>query len=133
MHDGPGGLRFTKERRVRRRAEYVRVQSTGQRVTTTHFVFLLAPGPRPEGPSRLGVTASKQVGNAVIRNRIKRLIREAFRLDPGLLPAGVDVVVIARQGADALGQAGLAAEWAKVRTLLGRRARGLGSPGEKRS
>jgi ribonuclease P protein component len=50
--------------------------------------------------SRLGVTVSSQVGNAVIRNRIKRLVREIFRHLRSVLVDPVDVVIIARRGAD---------------------------------
>ena len=46
---------------------------------------------------RLGVTVSRRVGNAVVRNRIKRAVREWFRHRRGELAAGVDLVVIARQ------------------------------------
>ena len=47
--------------------------------------------------SRLGLSVSRKVGNAVVRNRWKRLIREAFRLNRETIPPGVDLVVIPRQ------------------------------------
>ena len=47
--------------------------------------------------SRLGLSVSKRVGNAVARNRIKRLIREAFRLDQHELPSGYDLVCVAKR------------------------------------
>ena len=49
--------------------------------------------------SRLGLSVSRKVGNAVVRNRWKRLIREAFRLSQHKLPAGLDLVVRPRKGA----------------------------------
>lgn len=48
------------------------------------------------GPSRLGVTASRKVGRAVVRNRVKRLVREFFRQYASSIQPPVDVVVIAR-------------------------------------
>ena len=51
------------------------------------------------GFTRLGITASKKTGNAVKRNRTKRLIREFFRLNKSFLPHGYDIVVVAKRGA----------------------------------
>lgn len=45
---------------------------------------------------RIGVTASTRVGNAVVRNRVRRRIREIFRKDRNVLPQSIDLVVIAR-------------------------------------
>lgn len=54
---------------------------------------------REEGaPGRLGITASARVGNAVRRNRIRRLIREAYRTEPALFPDRHDVVVLVTTG-----------------------------------
>jgi ribonuclease P protein component len=76
----------------------------------------------PAGPARLGFIVTRKVGHAVARNRIKRVCRECFRSWDGLLPDGVDLVVVARQGAETLGLAETRAEWAKVSGLLRRRA-----------
>lgn len=62
--------------------------------------------------SRLGITVSRRVGNAVVRNRLKRRVRECYRLKlRAMLPAGVAMVVIARKGAGELG-------WMALRTEL---------------
>jgi ribonuclease P protein component len=128
-----GRGRLGRDRRVRKRAEFSFVQARGLRVSTSHFVLLLAARTAPEGPSRLGFIVTRKVGNAVARNRIRRVCRECFRAWPGLLPEGVDLVVIARQGADELDLAATRAEWSRVSGLLRRRAeealaRGGGGP-----
>ena len=85
---------FGKSQRVRRRAEFQRVFDSGYRVSSRYFTLLFAPGAALS--ARLGIVASKKLGDAVRRNRAKRLIREVFRhLDTP--PAAVDVVVIPRR------------------------------------
>ena len=54
---------------------------------------------KPCGPTRLGITVSRKIGGAVARNRVKRLVREFFRLHYDQLPVSADLVVIARRGA----------------------------------
>lgn len=91
--------RYGKSRRIRKRREFLRIQDKSARFTTRHFILLVAPRPT-EGPCRLGIVASKKVGGAVVRNRIKRLLREAFRTRGELFQDGVDLVIIAKPGAD---------------------------------
>lgn len=119
----PAPRPFPKERRLRRRGDFVRLQPSRTRVHTPHFLLVLGKGPSETTPARLGVTVTRKVGSAVARNRVKRVVREAFRLDPALLPAGVDLVVIAKDGAPALGLADVQREWLEVRPLLQRRAK----------
>lgn len=90
---------------------------------TAHFLLVVGRGPDANGRPRLGVTVTRKVGDAVRRNRVKRVVREAFRLDPALLPLGIDLLVIAKAGAPELGLAQVQAEWSAVRPLLERRAR----------
>lgn len=58
--------------------------------------FVLFARSNEVGSSRLGVTATKKLGNAVVRNRAKRTVREAFRREYEKLPRGYDFVVVAR-------------------------------------
>jgi ribonuclease P protein component len=76
----------------------LRVQQAGRKLHSDSFlVFVL---PRSEtGATRMGVTASSKIGGAVIRNRVKRLVREAFRRHRLLFPTGLDVVFIAKKSA----------------------------------
>jgi ribonuclease P protein component len=89
---------FGREQRIRKRAEFQDIQGNGRRVFTRNFVLMLAARePSEDHPcARLGITASRRVGNAVERNRAKRLIREAFRATRELWAEDLDVVVIAR-------------------------------------
>jgi ribonuclease P protein component len=105
---------------LRRRTDFLAVQQSaqqpgGRRVSGPHFLLLARRRPAddrtaPTNKSRLGLTVSRKVGNAVERNRVKRWIRESYRTLPGLAPAGTDLVVIARSGAKDLGFRATSAE-----------------------
>ncbi|MAB91117.1 MAG: ribonuclease P protein component [Planctomycetes bacterium] len=82
-----------KALRVRRRGEFIRIRVTGRQVRDG--VLRIGYAPRDEhSPARLGLAVGRRLGNAVARNRIKRVIRSAWRQEPGLFPDGVDLVVI---------------------------------------
>jgi ribonuclease P protein component len=116
-------MAFGPDRRLRKHAEFVRSQNdrATRRVGTPHFTLLVAPQ-RVPGPPRLGLVVGRRVGGAVQRNRVKRLCRECFRGWPTLVPAGVDLIVIARPGSPALDLARVRAEWLTVARLLAKRA-----------
>jgi ribonuclease P protein component len=100
--------RLARSDRLRSRRDFERLAREGERRASPHFVLFVSRGGRrgrdTAGPRpRLGVTASRRVGNAVVRNRVKRRIRAAFRLGRELLPPGSDVVVVARPGAAMIG------------------------------
>jgi ribonuclease P protein component len=95
---------LSKDERLLRRGEYRRASARGARRISPHFIVYLAHNQL--GRRRLGITASRKVGTAVVRNRIKRLIREYFRMSKDRLPPSRDYVIIAKRalGAMTLGQ-----------------------------
>lgn len=100
--------------RLRRRREFLAVQQDGRRRHTAHFVVIARPSACPG--ARLGITASSRVGNAIIRNRVKRVVREVFRRRRHRL-ASDDLVVIAKPGAENLSYAQAATELEGVLAL----------------
>jgi ribonuclease P protein component len=94
-------LRFslTKADRILKRRDYIALSKYGQRIQNEHFIAYFSAD--RQGRSRIGITVTKKVGPAVKRNRIKRLVREFFRLNRHRLTGKRDISIIAkRQAAD---------------------------------
>ena len=106
---------FPREARIRRSSEFKTIASAGRRYSSGTFVILVGANPALRR-ARLGVTVSRRVGIAVVRNRVKRRIREWFRRDGHALVAGRDVVVIARAAAADLSGAEVFAELSRLAT-----------------
>ena len=87
---------FPKEFRLLRRAQFKRVYDEGQRRSASLCTIFFRSNGLPQ--TRLGVTAPVRLGNAVFRNRLKRRLREVFRLNRARIPGGWDVVLNPRQG-----------------------------------
>ena len=115
-------LSFGAAARLHRSAEFLRLQRNGVRFQSPHFVLYAGNLDNDAEHVRLGVTVSRRIGNAVVRNRVKRRLREFFRTEMrASLPAGTSIVVIARSGADALEPATIRDELnAAARNLSGR-------------
>jgi ribonuclease P protein component len=87
---------YQKKDRIRKRPEYLHLAEDGRRLFSRHFILVYAR--RNDLVSRLGVTVTKKIGNAVSRNRLKRLCREYFRTHRDHFAGAFDVHVIARSG-----------------------------------
>jgi ribonuclease P protein component len=95
-----GLFAFPKEERIRRRADFLKILREGTKFRTAHFWISF----RPNGLShrRLGITVGKKTGSAVVRNRLKRRVREFYRQNKGLFPGGTDFVITAKEDAGRL-------------------------------
>ena len=90
----PFGLR--KKDILRKNEEFQRVYTAGSRLYGDRFAVIYAPNMQQH--SRLGISVQRKAGNAVRRNRIKRIIREVFRLNRSLFPRNADIVITVKPG-----------------------------------
>jgi ribonuclease P protein component len=110
--------------RLSRSAEFERAYRQGRSHANRHFVVYAFPR-AGEDEARLGLSVSRKVGGATDRNRVKRLVREAFAAEAAVVPAGLDVVVVARPGARELAEReGLDGVRGALRELFERAGRG---------
>jgi ribonuclease P protein component len=87
---------FAQHERIKRKTDFQRVYNQGKkRVSSSFILYSYIEEDRPF--RRLGITASRKVGNAVVRNRCKRILREIFRQHKTLFPQGADLVVVVRR------------------------------------
>lgn len=88
---------FAQDERLKKSAQFAIVKKRGKKAGSRHLtVYILT---NEIGKTRLGLAVSSAVGNSPERNRIKRLVREFFRLNKGVLPQSSDLLVTVRGGA----------------------------------
>jgi ribonuclease P protein component len=115
---GAGRSRRAKRGRLSRSAEFERIYRESRSHGNRYLVLYAFPR-GDDGGVRLGLTVSRQVGGAVDRNRVKRLLREAFDLEGAAVPPNHDVVIKARPDVrDLAEREGLAAVRAALAELL---------------
>ena len=114
--------KFPRSVRIVRSSDYQAIYKTGFKIHSPHFV-LFSRG-NALGYSRLGITASRKVGGAVVRNRVKRLFREIFRRSLNQIPNRFDIVVNAKSNCDGVHYEELQTEFLKtVKKLAERNSR----------
>lgn len=118
--ESPRRFRLASHLRLRNASDFERIYALRQRAGDSHLLIFAATNDLPH--SRFGLSVSRKHGNAVQRHRLKRLMREAFRLSQHDLPAGLDLILIPRQGT----AAGVDEFCKSLRRLSAKLARRLG-------
>ncbi len=124
----PSGPRFGLQRGQRLRAgrDFVRLKESGQRWIQGCLILNWQPALEGHSGSRLGVVTSKSIGNAVCRNRARRLLKEVFRRHQHELGRPVDMILVARKSIVGKGLDAVEADY--IRSLKGARLRSDRSP-----
>jgi len=104
-----GAFRLKKEERITRRSEFIKISKQGIRYNTQNFLIIIFSSNNKQ-IRRFGITVNKKIGGAVRRNRVKRLLREFFRLHKQQLPETSDILFFAKPNAACLKYSALSKE-----------------------
>ena len=85
---------------IKKNSDFQLVFKNGKSKANKHFIMYILKNDTDK--NFLGISVSKKVGNSVVRHRIKRLLKESYRLHENMFNSGLNIVVIARKGADEL-------------------------------
>ena len=96
--NSPRRLGFPRDARLVRRGEFDAVHRAGKRRSSSHFTVFFRANQLPQ--SRFGFSIKKELGGAVIRNRIRRRVREIVRRHRQEIPAGWDIVIHPKKGVE---------------------------------
>lgn len=96
----PGQVGFPRSERLRTRSQYAYMYKHGRKTVNKAFICYVVRD--PEQGRKFGMTVSRKVGGAVVRNRVKRNIREAYRANRQRMDEPYSVVIIARPSAATL-------------------------------
>jgi len=112
LPNSAGALNFPREARLVRRVEFDAVYRAGKRRSNSHFTVFLRANELPN--SRFGFSIKKALGGAVVRNRIRRRVREIVRCHRLEIPAGWDIVIHPKSNVTKAGFAALTADFLRL-------------------
>jgi ribonuclease P protein component len=91
-----GRFRFTKKERITSSREFKWVIRNGKRLSTKNYIIFMKKNEK--GFHRLGIIIKKEVGRAALRNRVKRCLREFFRLNKHRIGGSFDIIILVKKG-----------------------------------
>ena len=91
-----GSFRFTKKERITQPQEFRRVMKLGRRLSSRNYILIVKKSESPF--HRLGIVVKKEIGPATFRNRMKRYIREFFRLHKSQIKGFYDIILLVKKG-----------------------------------
>jgi ribonuclease P protein component len=108
--------------RIRKKKDFLFLYQKGYRIRGKYFNLIYHENDL--GYSRLGIVVNRKIGKAVVRNKIKRWVRELFRRNKNLIPLPVDMLVVATRGIEGVSWSDFREEYFRTLSRIGRREKG---------